>query len=118
MLHSRFDRKAQYERNFNNWGWRRKLKAVEWRAIERQLEKRKTDGKAESDLHIQGVYMPRKKIQRGVARHRFQTTLEVIEQSKCPEFCTCYYETTIGYLHKKLHLGLAIILTKYGSPIL
>ena len=75
-------RKAQYERNFNKWGWRRKLKAEEWKTIERQIEKRKTDGKAESDFQVQGIYMPREKIQRGIARHRFQTTLEIIEQSK------------------------------------
>ena len=75
-------RKAQYERNFNKWGWRRKLKAEEWKTIERQIEKRKADGKAESDFQVQGVYMPREKIQRGIARHRFQTTLEVIERSK------------------------------------
>ncbi|KAF2659986.1 ankyrin [Lophiostoma macrostomum CBS 122681] len=72
--------KAQYERNLNNWGWRRKLKAAEWRVIEREVEKRKTHGKGETDLQIQGIYMPRKKIQRGVARHQFQTTLEAIEQ--------------------------------------
>lgn len=75
--------KAQYEGKFSNWGWRRKLKAEEWRTIERELEKRKADGAPETDLQIQGLYMPKKKIQRGITRHRFQTTLEVIERSKC-----------------------------------
>ncbi|KAH8708466.1 Clr5 domain-containing protein [Phaeosphaeriaceae sp. PMI808] len=74
--------KAQYERNFIGWGWRRKLKADEWKSIGQQVEKRKADGKLVSDLHIQGIHMPRNKIQRGVKRHQFQTTSDMVQQGQ------------------------------------
>ncbi|OAL43408.1 ankyrin [Pyrenochaeta sp. DS3sAY3a] len=72
--------KAQYERNFIGWGWRRKLKANEWKSIGQQIEKRKAVGKLVSDLQVQGIQMPRDKIQRGVRRHQFQTTFEIVQQ--------------------------------------
>jgi len=62
--------------------WRRKLKTDEWKAIGTQVQKRKADWKVESDLQIQGIHMPQDKIRRGVARHNFQTTLDVIQQGQ------------------------------------
>ncbi|KAF2034882.1 hypothetical protein EK21DRAFT_107515 [Setomelanomma holmii] len=74
--------KAQYERNFIVWGWRRKLKADEWKSIGQQVEKRKADGKLVSDLQIQGIHIPRNKIQRGLWRHQFQTTFLIVQQGQ------------------------------------
>jgi hypothetical protein len=57
-----------------------KLKASEWKSVGQQIEKCKTDRKPVSDLMIQGIYVHRDKIKRGIAPHYVQPTLEMIQE--------------------------------------
>ncbi|KAF2145338.1 uncharacterized protein K452DRAFT_294994 [Aplosporella prunicola CBS 121167] len=70
----------QYERQFKRWGFRKNLKAEEWKFVSRRLEKRKREGK-ETDLKIDGILVPRKKLQKEIDRN-FETALERYDPRK------------------------------------
>jgi hypothetical protein len=57
------DSKAQYERQFNKWNFRKNRKNPEWKFVHHRIEKRKRCGK-ESDLFIDGVLTSTKKVRK------------------------------------------------------
>lgn len=69
------DSKAQYERQFNKWKFRKNRKHPEWKFVHHRIAKRKRNGK-ESNLYIGGVLIPTKKIHKETSRHNFPTIHE------------------------------------------
>ena len=60
--------KAQYERQFKKWNFRKHRKEHDWASAGRIIKKRKHSGK-ESDVYIDGVLVETKKIRKEVSRH-------------------------------------------------
>ena len=71
--------KAQYERHFKQWGLRKNLKSHEWKAIRHHTSKRKFNGK-ESDLYVDGILIPNKKVRKETSRNNFTSTFDRIAQ--------------------------------------
>lgn len=69
------DSKAQYEHHFKIWNFRKNLKSHEWIFVNHRFNKRKRNGK-ESDLYVNGVLVPKKKVKKETARHNFPTIIE------------------------------------------
>ena len=69
------DSKAQYERQFKIWKFRKNLKSHEWIFVHHRFNKRERNGK-ESELYVDGVLVPKKKIKKETARHNFPTITE------------------------------------------
>jgi hypothetical protein len=65
--------KAQYERQFKKWNFRKNLKQDEWKFIARKVAKRRLDAK-ETDLYINGVLIPQRKVEKEILRLNFSTT--------------------------------------------
>lgn len=76
------DSKAQYERQFKKWGFRKNQKGPKWKDAHRRIAKRKRDGK-DSIVYIDGVLIPRKRIQKE-ERHNFPTIQERYGEGKQP----------------------------------
>ncbi|KAH6694353.1 hypothetical protein BKA61DRAFT_742119, partial [Leptodontidium sp. MPI-SDFR-AT-0119] len=60
--------KAQYERQFKKWKFRKHLKQPDWASAGRIIEKRKRSGKP-SYVYIDGVLIETKKIRKETSRH-------------------------------------------------
>jgi len=69
------DSKAQYERQFKIWKFRKNLKSHEWIFVHYRFNKRERCGK-ESELYVDGVLVPKKKIKKETARHNFPSITE------------------------------------------
>ena len=69
------DSKAQYERHFKIWNFRKNLKSHEWIFVHYRFNKRKRDGK-KSELYVDGVLVSEKKIKKETARYNFPTITE------------------------------------------
>ncbi|KAL0263111.1 hypothetical protein SLS55_002087 [Diplodia seriata] len=59
---------GQYERKFKKWGFRKNLTLSEWQLVSQRIDKRKRDGK-ETNLRIDGIPVPPKKLNRAMQRH-------------------------------------------------
>jgi len=57
------DSKAQYERQFKIWKFRKNLKSHEWIFVHYRFNKRERNGK-ESELYVDGVLVPKKRLKR------------------------------------------------------
>lgn len=66
---------GQYERQFKKWGFRKNLAPNEWQFVSRRIEKRKREGK-DTDLRIDGVAIPEKKLRKAITRYGQGSTLE------------------------------------------
>jgi hypothetical protein len=62
------DSKAQYERQFKKWKFRKHRKQHDWASAGRIIKKRKGGGKG-SDVYIDGVLIDTKKICKETSRH-------------------------------------------------
>jgi len=67
--------KAQYERQFKTWGFRKNRKESDWIAIAGRIEKRKKAGK-DSDVYHDGTMILRDKIHKEISRHVFPKIYE------------------------------------------
>jgi hypothetical protein len=76
--------KSQYERQFKKWHFRKNLKNAEWNAVNVHLSKRKRDGK-ESDLYVDGILVPRKKVQKETSRNCFVSLAKQHVQGNLPQ---------------------------------
>lgn len=63
-------RKAQYERQFTLWRFRKKLSSNEWEFVFGRMEKRKREGK-ENELFVEGFRVPDKRIKKEISRHHW-----------------------------------------------
>lgn len=60
--------RAQYERQFKKWKFRKNLSDRDWTVIHDRVEKRKRDLK-ESDVYIDDILVSTKKVKKEVSRH-------------------------------------------------
>ncbi|KAH7371173.1 ankyrin repeat-containing domain protein [Pyrenochaeta sp. MPI-SDFR-AT-0127] len=67
--------KSQYEKYFKRWKFRKSLTKEEWTPVRHKVNARKREGK-ESDVYLEGVLMPAKKVKRGIGRYQ-QTLCEM-----------------------------------------
>jgi hypothetical protein len=75
--------KAQFERQFKKWKFRKYLNDKEWEYVQHRSVKRKRDDGKESEVHINGSLISAKKIKKEVSR-RFPPTFEKSHASgKC-----------------------------------
>ena len=65
----------EYEKYFKRWKFRKSLTKEEWAPIRHKVLARKREGK-ESDVYLEGVLMPAKKVKRGIGRYQ-QTNCEM-----------------------------------------
>ncbi|RYP06498.1 hypothetical protein DL765_009465 [Monosporascus sp. GIB2] len=73
--------KAQYENHFKKWGFRKNRAGIEYKILSRKIEKRKKAGK-ESDVFVNGILLPREKVENGIRHHGYITTIEGIGSGK------------------------------------
>jgi hypothetical protein len=69
------DSKAQYERQFKKWKFRKNRKQPEWKFVHHRIEKRKRGGR-ESNLYISGVLIPKGTVRKETSRHNLPTIQE------------------------------------------
>lgn len=60
--------KAQYERHFKIWNFRKNLNDVEWKFVHHRIEKRKRNDKG-SVLQVDGIAIPNKRVKKEISRH-------------------------------------------------
>ncbi|KAF8247193.1 hypothetical protein K440DRAFT_479801, partial [Wilcoxina mikolae CBS 423.85] len=67
--HHNFDAtKAQYERHFKMWNFRKNLNDDEWKFVHNRMEKRKRNDK-DSVLRVDGIEIPNKRVKKEISRH-------------------------------------------------
>jgi hypothetical protein len=88
--------KSQYEKYFKRWKFRKSLTKEEWTPIRHKVLARKREGK-ESDVYLEGVLMPAKKVKRGIGRY---------QQTRCEINLTSYDhgEFVTEYLRSQAHI--------------
>ena len=60
--------KAQYERQFGKWNFRKNRKQHDWASASRIIKRRKRDGK-DSNVYIDGVLLAAKKVRKESSRN-------------------------------------------------
>lgn len=68
LLDVKINRKSQYERQFQKWGWRRNLSREEWILIGQEIEYRRQRGKR-SLVYVDGEEIDSKRVKKGVGQH-------------------------------------------------
>lgn len=66
-------RKAQYERHFKRWGFRKNKKKEIWDAVTHTVTKRKRDSK-ESEVWVGDERIPAKKLRKELSRYGYDAT--------------------------------------------
>ncbi|PSN75329.1 ankyrin [Corynespora cassiicola Philippines] len=82
-LHDFHATKAQYERQFKKWDFRKNRTKKEWEAIAHQVAKRKRDNK-ESEVMIDGAIVCSKRLKKEVSRYGYVTAFPHLGQPKTP----------------------------------
>ncbi|EXJ94735.1 hypothetical protein A1O1_03132 [Capronia coronata CBS 617.96] len=67
---------AQYKRKFKSWGWRKHLKAEDWKFVAHRVRKRTLHGQSISDVYVDGALVPAERVRREIARYGWQRTVE------------------------------------------
>lgn len=67
--------KSEYEKYLKRWKFRKNLTKEEWTPVRHKVLARKREGK-ESDVYLEGVLMPAKRVKRGIGRYQ-QTHCEM-----------------------------------------
>lgn len=90
--------KSQYGKYFKRWNFRKSLSKEEWKPVRHKVLARKREGK-ESDVYLEGVLMPAKKVKRGIGRY---------QQTHCKMNLTSYDygKFLTEYSDRKLTLSL------------
>lgn len=71
-------RKKQYETAFKKWGFRKnKFNPEKWKVVNRKIQKRKRELGKESEVYVDGIKYPPKKVQVGILKHGFLSTTEL-----------------------------------------
>jgi hypothetical protein len=73
-------RKAQYEKRFKEWGFKKNHTKEDWKIMGHKVGKRKRAAK-ESDVYIDGEMMPRKKLQKEISRQGYMSFTELLNQA-------------------------------------
>ncbi|KFY48610.1 hypothetical protein V495_01191 [Pseudogymnoascus sp. VKM F-4514 (FW-929)] len=72
--------KAQYEKQFKDWGFKKNRTKRDWEIMNRKIQHRKRIGK-ESDVYQDGRLMPAEKLQKETSRQGYMTTVEQFRNS-------------------------------------
>ncbi|OBT65062.1 hypothetical protein VE03_05223 [Pseudogymnoascus sp. 23342-1-I1] len=67
--------KAQYEKQFKDWGFKKNRTKRDWEIMNRKIQLRKRTGK-ESNVYLHRQLMPLEKLQKETARQGYMTTVE------------------------------------------
>lgn len=70
-----FHKKAQYEKQFKDWGFKKNRTKRDWEIINRKIQLRKRTGK-DSDVYLHGQLMPLEKLRKETARQGYMTAIE------------------------------------------
>ncbi|KAF2726864.1 hypothetical protein EJ04DRAFT_570892 [Polyplosphaeria fusca] len=73
--------KAQYEKHFKKWGFRKNKRRDDWEATAAKVAKRKRDGK-ESELWIGDERVPVKKLRKEISRYGYDAAFPTSSSSK------------------------------------
>lgn len=76
--------KSQYESHFKKWKFTKNSKSQTWIAIQPKLIKRKREGK-ESDIYVDGVLLPKKKVQKEMSRYAYEASKAHYAQAPSPQ---------------------------------
>jgi hypothetical protein len=68
-------RKAQYEKQFKDWGFKKNRTKRDWEIMNRKIQLRKRTGK-DSDVYLHGQLMPLEKLRKETARQGYMTAIE------------------------------------------
>ncbi|KAJ5780025.1 hypothetical protein N7457_005185 [Penicillium paradoxum] len=78
--------KAQYEKAFERWGFKKyKMTSEKWKFIKHRMEKRKRENGKESEVYINGVRCPPRKVRYEIGRHAFESTMEKFTSVPSPK---------------------------------
>jgi hypothetical protein len=93
-----FDRKAQYEKQFKDWGFKKNRTKRDWEIMNRKVQHRKRTGK-ESDVYLDGKLMAADKLRKEISRQGYMTTLEQARYFLGEDFMLLYRKR--GYIDSK-----------------
>jgi hypothetical protein len=74
-------RKAQYEKQFKEWGFQKKKTKEDWKIMSQKIELRKRTAK-ESDIYLDGQLVPKKKLRKEISRQGYMTFAEQYKQAQ------------------------------------
>jgi hypothetical protein len=61
--------KHQYTRQFRTWRLKKNSTEDTWKFVSRRLEKRKLEGRDQSEVEINDILIPEKKVRKEISRH-------------------------------------------------
>jgi hypothetical protein len=73
-------RKAQYEKKFREWGFKKNHTKDDWKIVGQKIGKRKRTGK-ESAVYLDSELMQRKKVQKEISRQGYMSFTEQYNQA-------------------------------------
>jgi hypothetical protein len=73
-------RKAQYEKKFKEWGFKKNHTKEDWRIVGYKVGQRKRAAK-ESNVYLDHELMPRKKLQKEISRQGYMSFTEQFNQA-------------------------------------
>ncbi|CAG8908658.1 unnamed protein product [Penicillium egyptiacum] len=82
--------KAQYENAFERWNFKKyKMTPEKWKAVKHRIEKRKRERGKESEVYINGILCPSKKVKYEIGRHAFESTIARLTSGNFPLCKAC-----------------------------
>lgn len=76
-----YSRKAQYERYFREWGFRKNKAEIDYKVLGQKIEIREKMGR-QSDIYRDGELVPRKKVRKEISRQGKMTFTEQFNQAQ------------------------------------
>jgi hypothetical protein len=74
-------RKAQYEKQFKDWGFQKNRINQDWKDIDQKIGARKRMAK-ESNIYLDGQLVPTKKLQKEISRQAYMPVYEQFHQGQ------------------------------------
>jgi hypothetical protein len=78
-------RKAQYEKKFREWGFKKNHTKEDWKIVGHKVGQRKRAAK-ESNIYLDRELMPRKKVQKEISRQGYMSFTEQFNQAHRESF--------------------------------
>jgi hypothetical protein len=73
--------KAQYEKQFKEWGFQKNRTKKDWKIVSQKIGLRKRAAK-ESDVYLDGQLVPTKKLRKEISRQGYMTFAEQFNQTQ------------------------------------
>lgn len=69
-------RKPQYEKAFERWNFKKyQMTSEKWKFVKHRKEKRKRENGKESEVYIDGILCPSKRVKYEIGRQAFESTI-------------------------------------------